>query len=61
MTRTGEMEIKLSEHQPLDDDQPRLHTGYIERNGTYMQFKDKWWDKKEGEPKLITVCKFPGN
>ena len=51
-----------SESQLLDDDEPILESDVIERNGTYMKHKDRWWDKdKDGEPKLLTVCWFPGN
>lgn len=50
-----------SESCLLDDNQPRLCEDYIERHGTYMPHDERWWDKAEGKPKLLTVCSFPGN
>jgi len=53
---------RCSECVALEEDEVLLFDDYIERNGIYMQFKDKWWDySKDGDPKKLTVCVFPGN
>ncbi len=27
----------------------------------YVTYREQQWDKRDGEPKLVTVCHFPGN
>lgn len=31
------------------------------RNGHWMDYNAKYWDKREGAPQMIDVCHFPGN
>lgn len=51
-----------SETVPLEDEWPMVAADFIERNGIYMRFVERWWNKeRDGEPKLVTVCHFPGN
>ena len=51
----------MSECAALEENEPTLEK-MIERNGAYMAFNEKYWDRaKDGEPKLIDVCHFPGN
>lgn len=63
MPQSASVTFRLySEVAPMTKEDIELVNNRILRNGTYIKFREEWWDfEKDGQPEFETIVLFPGN